>query len=98
MFALALSGSLCSSHPSGSRTRADGSAALACTSDLDCSLNGVCTGGSCACDKPWSGAACESMNFKATTFPQGYGMSPNVTTWGGGSIYDAATKKHKHRT
>jgi hypothetical protein len=51
-----------------------------CTSDLDCSLNGVCSGGSCDCDKPWSGATCETMNFKPVTFPQGYGMAPNVTT------------------
>ena len=26
---------------------------LACESDLDCSLNGVCTAGSCVCDRPW---------------------------------------------
>lgn len=28
------------------------------------------------------------MNFKPVTFPQGYGMTPNITTWGGGVIFD----------
>lgn len=65
-----------------------------CTSDLDCSLNGVCTSGSCVCDKPWSGQGCEKMNFKPVTFPQGYGMAPNLTSWGGGAIYDPGTKKY----
>jgi hypothetical protein len=30
------------------------------------------------------------MNFKPVTFPQGYGMRPNVTTWGGGAIFDGS--------
>ena len=60
---------------------------LACSTDIDCSLNGLCKG-SCVCDKPWSGASCETMNFRPVTFPQGYGMAPNLTAWGGGAIYD----------
>jgi hypothetical protein len=64
-----------------------------CVSALDCSLNGVCDNGSCACDQPWSGVACETMNFKPVTFPQGYGVAPNISTWGGGIIYDG-TKHH----
>ena len=28
------------------------------------------------------------MSFKPVTFPQGYGMAENVTTWGGGAIFD----------
>ena len=39
-------------------------AAASCKTDLDCSLNGVCTNGNCICDKPWSGQACETMNFR----------------------------------
>lgn len=66
----------------------------ACASDLDCSLNGECKAGKCACDKPWSGDACETMNFKPVTFPQGYGMSPNLTTWGGNAIYDDKTQEY----
>eukprot|EP01043_Picozoa_sp_COSAG02_P016881 COSAG02_NODE_753_length_17610_cov_23.119753_5_plen_58_part_00 len=30
------------------------SAATGCFNDTDCSLNGVCTRGTCLCDKPWS--------------------------------------------
>jgi len=63
-------------------------AEIACSSALNCSLNGLCTSGICVCDPPWSGSACEKMNFKPVTFPQGYGMQPNCTTWGGGVIFD----------
>lgn len=62
-----------------------------CKTDLDCSLNGACTpSGICACDKPWSGLACEKMNFRPVTFPQGYGMTPNVTSWGGNALFDGS--------
>ena len=68
-------------------------AALACSSDLDCSLNGVCSsGGTCSCDKPWAGAACEQMTFKPASVQPAYGTNPSVTTWGGGVIFDG--KKH----
>ena len=76
------------------------SAALAsagCSTDLDCSLNGICnkSSGRCACDKPWAGDACATLQFKPVTFPQGYGMAPRpTTTWGGGIIEDKAGGKH----
>ena len=41
----------------------------ACTSDLDCSLNGVCgatSKGRCACDAPWGGARCGELQYKVT--------------------------------
>jgi hypothetical protein len=63
-----------------------------CHTDLDCSLNGVCTDHKCACDKPWSGEACEFLNFAPVSFPQGYGMTPNTTSWGGNIIFEPATK------
>ena len=28
------------------------------------------------------------MRFKPVRFPQGYGMTPNITSWGGGAIFD----------
>jgi len=39
--------------------------AAACTSDLDCALNGVCNtaDGTCTCDVPWTGPRCESLTF-----------------------------------
>ena len=30
------------------------SSADGCATNVDCSLNGMCTGGKCVCDKPWS--------------------------------------------
>merc|ERR1712130_182423 len=41
------------------------------------------TAGVCACDPPWAGNACGQMMFKPVMMPQGYGMIPNKTTWGG---------------
>ena len=122
-----------------------------CSSDLDCSLNGLCvdpksdrpikdfdgkngnvqsryqsrestvlpssfsssslTTKQCRCDKPWSGENCETLRFlpvegspssktngakdghaedassaAAIIAAQGYGMVPNITTWGGGIL------------
>ena len=67
-----------------------------CSTDLDCSLNGVCspTAHTCDCNKPWDGPTCATVRFKPVTFPQGYGMSPNLTAWGGGAFYDATTQKY----
>ena len=59
-----------------------------CAGDLDCSLNGRCVQGLCVCEKPWAGDTCGVMRFKDVNFPQGYGMSPNLTAWGGGAIFD----------
>jgi hypothetical protein len=41
-------------------------AAQACTTDLSCSLNGVCQSGTCQCDKPWSGTSCGVLKYKTT--------------------------------
>jgi len=66
-----------------------GMAAATCVGDLCCSLNGERqVDATCICDKPWSGPRCETMNFKPVAFPQGYGMTPNLTTWGGNIIFD----------
>lgn len=40
------------------------SAAASCSSNLDCSLNGICDGGACACDKPWGGPRCGVLQYK----------------------------------
>jgi hypothetical protein len=34
------------------------------------------------------------MNFKPVTFPQGYGMAPKLTSWGGNAIQDPKTGKY----
>lgn len=59
-----------------------------CSSDLDCSLNGLCQNGACLCDKPWFGAECALLDVLPVNFPQGYGMLPNQTTWGGGILVE----------
>ena len=38
-------------------------AATACTSSLDCQLNGACTRGKCVCDKGWSGDSCGLLHL-----------------------------------
>ena len=58
-------------------------AAAGCGTDVDCDLNGVCTGGVCVCDKPWTGSTCGEMRFKPVTFPQGYGMVSQLAVWPG---------------
>ena len=65
-----------------------------CAADIDCSLNGICNGGSCDCDAPWSGDACETLDVKPVSFPQGYGQSPKTTSWGGGIIKGDDEKYH----
>mmetsp|Transcript_4254 Transcript_4254/g.6102 ORF Transcript_4254/g.6102 Transcript_4254/m.6102 type:complete len:406 (-) Transcript_4254:3-1220(-) len=64
-----------------------------CADGLDCSLNGFCDHitHQCVCEKPWGGHYCEVLQFLSVAFPQGYGMTPNVTSWGGGIIHDNGT-------
>ena len=68
---------------------------LSCSTDLDCSLNGICDQGRCACDVPWSGSACELLMREPTRVAGGgvYGYAPNITSWGGNAIQDVATGK-----
>eukprot|EP01065_Artemidia_motanka_P049776 TRINITY_DN8355_c0_g1_i1.p1 TRINITY_DN8355_c0_g1~~TRINITY_DN8355_c0_g1_i1.p1 ORF type:complete len:469 (+),score=131.64 TRINITY_DN8355_c0_g1_i1:70-1476(+) len=63
--------------------------ATVCKSNVDCSLNGVCQpDGNCLCSPPWSGGVCGVLQLLPVSFPQGYGMVPNETTWGGNVIED----------
>ena len=69
----------------------------ACQSDLDCSLNGICsTNQTCTCDAPWGGAACELLIRGPTRVTGGgiYGYAPNVTSWGGNVIRDGGGTWH----
>ena len=38
-------------------------AATPCTTNIDCSLNGLCTAGTCVCDKPWGGSGCGTLQY-----------------------------------
>jgi len=62
-----------------------------CTSDLDCSLNGVCSSGVCECDAPWTGTACGVLGYK-TTPASGKSLYPESdprNTWNGPIIRGA---------
>ena len=66
---------------------ATAAAAFSCTSDLNCSLNGVCTPqGTCECVRPWRGTQCETLGFAAQTPSTGaslYPLSDPHNTWNG---------------
>ena len=59
-------------------------------SDLCCSLSGAYdpVTSRCACRAPWSGANCSTLDLvPAQPFlPQGYGVTPNLTSWGGNAL------------
>eukprot|EP00730_Choanoeca_flexa_P003214 TRINITY_DN11330_c0_g1_i8.p1 TRINITY_DN11330_c0_g1~~TRINITY_DN11330_c0_g1_i8.p1 ORF type:complete len:433 (+),score=36.90 TRINITY_DN11330_c0_g1_i8:215-1513(+) len=67
------------------------SAALACQSDIDCSLNGECVEESCRCFSAWGGSDCGVLQFKPSVQPAAYGYDPNVTSWGGNIVYYNST-------
>lgn len=61
---------------------------LSCT-DESCALNGKCSSSTarCTCSPGWSGATCEQLAVQpAQPLPQGYGVSPNLTSWGGSVV------------
>lgn len=52
-----------------------------CATDLDCQLNGRCTGGACLCDAAWNGTNCELLRLE----PGRLAYAPAASTaWGGG--------------
>lgn len=60
-----------------------------CTTDLDCSLNGVCVaGGVCECDAPWKGPVCGVLGYKVTPASGRslYRESDPRNTWNGAII------------
>lgn len=70
---------------------------LQCQTDDDCSLNGVCSGGSCKCDPAWGGQSCELLQLvpppaviPAYPPPE---LLHNTTSWGGSVIADPSTGK-----
>ena len=70
--------------------------AQACKSDLDCSLNGICSGNSCVCDRPWKGSSCGVLGYKLTPI-SGKSLFPlNKThnTWNGPIVGPVDEKYH----
>ena len=70
--------------------------AYSCTSAADCSLNGDCVAGNCACDPWWSGSStCDVLAIlPAKKSAPGYRNSSGVSSWGGMSIRDDAGVWH----
>ncbi|OAL52106.1 hypothetical protein IQ07DRAFT_403431 [Pyrenochaeta sp. DS3sAY3a] len=72
----------------------------ACTTDEDCSLNGLCTYSTCHCDPGWTGPDCGRLDLSPATRWTGYNhtnaSSPTHyntrgnSSWGGQIVQDAA--------
>jgi hypothetical protein len=58
-----------------------------CNDSLDCSLNGDCVKGVCACDYAWTGAACNKMAILPMNKNSGYHNHTAGASWGGLPIY-----------
>ena len=55
-------------------------APTSCTSELECSLNGACTGGECVCDKPWGGPGCGVLQYKPAQAVSAKNLYPHNDT------------------
>jgi len=63
-------------------------AAAACARDSDCTLNGVCVGGACACDSGWGGPACAALLLGVTDPALGHPWGAPGSSWGGLPVFD----------
>lgn len=69
-----------------------------CSTDEDCSLNGVCNSRACQCDPGWVGDGCAHLLVgSAAPYPSngvyGADLGPfGRSTWGGNSIWDSTTQ------
>ena len=54
---------------------------------MDCSLNGDCVKGVCACDYSWTGSECNKMNILPMNKNSGYHNLTAGASWGGLPIY-----------
>ena len=58
-------------------------------SESDCSLNGVCKEGRCACDPGWRGDRCNFLDLKPPDRLQPHGYyNGSMPTWGGDVIFE----------
>jgi len=65
----------------------------ACTDDLGCSLNGVCSNGNCICDPQWTGGYCQLLNLKPAPSKSNGFRERNTSSWGG-SVVQVGTDYH----
>ena len=70
-------------------------AVLGCNDDAACSLNGICTQGSCRCFAPWSGETCGVLDELPSPRRAAFGMNcgtkcsatPHTASWGGNVVF-----------
>jgi len=60
-----------------------------CKEDLDCSLNGKCSSGTCVCDAAWKGPSCASFNLVPGNRSSGYRVLDDPKL----GIYLSSTRK-----
>ena len=70
-----------------------------CTTTLDCSLNGACKDGKCACNKAWQGAYCDQLVLLDRPDPAlGYhgedGSGSRYSSWGAAPLRGTDGKYH----
>lgn len=71
--------------------------ALACTTDHDCGLNGVCTNSGCSCDPGWTGDDCGILNLAAGPRSNGYNRTQQgISSWCNGIVRDPKDKDLYH--
>jgi hypothetical protein len=98
---LLLTSAFCLASAGSTVASAAGSAAAAaevssCTTDLGCSLNGVCSAGACVCDKPWQGASCGVLRYKPTAKAGHdlFAINRSHNTWNGPIVGPVEGKYH----
>ena len=63
--------------------------ATGCTSDLNCTYNGLCLpSGQCACDAGWGGPACADLKLGVTDPSLGHPWGAPGSSWGGLPVFD----------
>jgi hypothetical protein len=73
------------------------SPARACTTDEECSLNGVCTNNACVCDPGWVGSDCGRLDVQPGPRANGYNLtSEGTSSWCNGIIRDPEDKNLHH--
>lgn len=69
----------------------------ACSSDNDCSLNGICKGCKCMCDAGWKGSDCGILDLYPASRSGGYNHTDSdVSSWGGSIVRDPEDPKLYH--
>ncbi|KAJ6109669.1 hypothetical protein N7486_001904 [Penicillium sp. IBT 16267x] len=71
--------------------------ALACTTNEQCNLNGLCTNNTCTCDPGWTGPTCGILDLSPGPPQNGYNRtSEGISSWCNGIIRDPKNKNLHH--